>query len=292
MSEGLGTPGGGLDAQGIRRVTADGRRIARAGADAGAMSRIQALAHDLLRERRAFRVQLPRHGGAKGERSILREYLEAFIIAAVFLLLHQHLRRPDLLHPERLDGGHPPHRRPPLRQPVHLRPHGHRVERKLLPFRTVQSGDIVVFRSPENPTLDLVKRCMAVGGDTVEMVDQQLYINGKEVNDSSFAVHKDRERRPWAACAIRACSAGQLRPLRRARRPLLLHGRQPRQLLRLAVLGDRCRPTSSRAGRSSSTGPTAARPRRQCRGAGQQLRDWGRRPSGSSRRPAGSGRSG
>ena len=35
--------------------------------------------------------------------------------------LHQHVRGQDLLHPERVDGRHAPGRRPPLRQPLHLR---------------------------------------------------------------------------------------------------------------------------------------------------------------------------
>jgi signal peptidase I len=65
------------------------------------------------------------------------------------------------------------------------------LERKLLPFRNVQRGDVVVFRSPEDAKLDLVKRCMAVGGDTVQLIDKQLYLNGQPVHDSSYAVHKN-----------------------------------------------------------------------------------------------------
>ncbi len=61
---------------------------------------------------------------------------------------------------------------------------------KALPLRNVNRGDVVVFRSPENPDLDLVKRCVGVGGDRIEVVDAKLYINGKAVNDSSYALHK------------------------------------------------------------------------------------------------------
>jgi signal peptidase I len=62
--------------------------------------------------------------------------------------------------------------------------------KKLLPLRTVHRGDIVVFRSPENPQLDLVKRAVAVGGDRVQVIDQKLYINDKAVDDGSYALHK------------------------------------------------------------------------------------------------------
>jgi signal peptidase I len=56
----------------------------------------------------------------------------------------------------------------------------------------VRHGDIVVFRSKENPRIDVVKRCVGQPGDVIRVVDKQLFINGKAVNDSSYAVHKDR----------------------------------------------------------------------------------------------------
>lgn len=124
------------------------------------------------------------------ERSIWREYLEALIIAAVFLLftntfviqtfyipsqsMEDTLLVGDHLFVNRFIYGHAPTA----------------VEKKLMPFRPVHRGDIVVFRSPKEPTLDLVKRCIAVGGDTVQVIDQQLYINGKAVDDKSYALHK------------------------------------------------------------------------------------------------------
>ncbi|WP_258361057.1 signal peptidase I [Moorella sulfitireducens (nom. illeg.)] len=40
-------------------------------------------------------------------------------------------------------------------------------------------GDIVVFRYPFDPGRDLIKRVVAVGGDTVEARDNVLYINGQ-----------------------------------------------------------------------------------------------------------------
>jgi signal peptidase I len=125
------------------------------------------------------------------ERSIWREYLEALIIAAIFLLftntfviqtfyipsgsMEDTLLIGDHLFVNRFVYG----------------PKATEAEEDLLPFRSVERGDIVVFRSPENPTLDLVKRCMAVGGDKVEVIDAQLHINGKAVNDASYAVHKN-----------------------------------------------------------------------------------------------------
>lgn len=40
-------------------------------------------------------------------------------------------------------------------------------------------GDVVVFKNPENRKTKYVKRVVALGGDTVEIKDGQLFINGK-----------------------------------------------------------------------------------------------------------------
>ena len=65
------------------------------------------------------------------------------------------------------------------------------LERTLLPLRSPRRGDIVIFRSPKQPNVDLVKRLMALPGDTVQAIDKQLYLNGKRVDDSAYVVHKD-----------------------------------------------------------------------------------------------------
>ena len=44
-------------------------------------------------------------------------------------------------------------------------------------FDDPRRGDIVVFEYPKDRDLDFVKRCVAVGGDTVEMRDKVLYVN-------------------------------------------------------------------------------------------------------------------
>ncbi len=47
----------------------------------------------------------------------------------------------------------------------------------------VQRDDIVVFVSPQNRSLDLIKRVVAVAGDKVEVRNKHLYINGEAVPD-------------------------------------------------------------------------------------------------------------
>ncbi|MBN2289699.1 MAG: signal peptidase I [Candidatus Glassbacteria bacterium] len=44
-------------------------------------------------------------------------------------------------------------------------------------LETPRRGEIVVFEYPKDRDMDFVKRCVAVGSDTVEMRDKVLYIN-------------------------------------------------------------------------------------------------------------------
>lgn len=70
------------------------------------------------------------------------------------------------------------------------------IEQSLLPARDLRRGDIVVFRSPEDPNIDVVKRCVGLPGDRVEVVRKQLWINGSPVEDSSYARHRDSRMIP------------------------------------------------------------------------------------------------
>jgi signal peptidase I len=42
-----------------------------------------------------------------------------------------------------------------------------------------KAGDVIVFKFPENPDINFIKRVVAVPGDTVEVVDKIVYVNGK-----------------------------------------------------------------------------------------------------------------
>lgn len=50
-------------------------------------------------------------------------------------------------------------------------------------FGKPHRGDIVVFVYPVDPTKDFIKRLIAVGGETVEIRDGVIYVDGKEVTD-------------------------------------------------------------------------------------------------------------
>jgi signal peptidase I len=126
----------------------------------------------------------------KTERSVFREYAEAILIAAIFLRftnvfvvqtfyipsgsMENTLLIGDHLFVNRFIYG----------------PAATELERKLLPLRAVQRGDIVIFRSKTDKGMDIVKRAIGVPGDTIQVDSGNLYLNGKDVADESYAIHK------------------------------------------------------------------------------------------------------
>ena len=50
-------------------------------------------------------------------------------------------------------------------------------------IRPPQRGDVVVFRSIDDPHKDFIKRLVAVGGDTVEIRDLKVWVNGRPLSD-------------------------------------------------------------------------------------------------------------
>lgn len=124
-------------------------------------------------------------------RSIWREYSEAILIAAIFLrftnafvlqtfyipsgsmedtlLIGDHLFVNRFIYGDTVGG--------PLEG--------------LLPRRSLQRGDIVVFRSKEDPTVDVVKRCIGLPGDRIRITDKRLFLNGHRVEDDFYTRHTD-----------------------------------------------------------------------------------------------------
>ena len=66
----------------------------------------------------------------------------------------------------------------------------------LLPYRQVRRGDVVVFKFPENPRRDFVKRAVALPGDLLEIRDKEVFVDGSRVSEPR-AFHS--QERVWTA---------------------------------------------------------------------------------------------
>ncbi|OGW13871.1 MAG: signal peptidase I [Nitrospinae bacterium RIFCSPLOWO2_12_FULL_45_22] len=56
-------------------------------------------------------------------------------------------------------------------------------DKKLFTFKEPKRGDIIVFRYPGDEDRDFIKRAIGLPGDTIEIRDKQVSINGKPLKE-------------------------------------------------------------------------------------------------------------
>jgi signal peptidase I len=121
---------------------------------------------------------------------VFREYYEAILVAVIFTLVArtfvaQAFKIPTgSMEDNLLVGDHL------FVNKFIYAPHWNTPLDRILPYRDIRRGDVVVFKYPVDPERDFIKRAVAIGGDTVEVRAKRLYVNGvAEVNP--HVVHKD-----------------------------------------------------------------------------------------------------
>ena len=57
------------------------------------------------------------------------------------------------------------------------------VEKTLLPIDEIHRGDVIVFKHPKTPERDLIKRTIGLPGETIELRDKRVYVNGKPLDE-------------------------------------------------------------------------------------------------------------
>jgi len=68
-------------------------------------------------------------------------------------------------------------------------------DKRVLAFRKPGRGDIIVFKYPEDPDRDFIKRVIAVEGDVIEARNKVIYVNGNPVNEP-YKQHTDTTLTP------------------------------------------------------------------------------------------------
>jgi signal peptidase I len=68
------------------------------------------------------------------------------------------------------------------------------INKKIIELGQPKRGDVMVFRYPEDPSLDYIKRVVGVPGDRIEYKDKRLFVNGVEQPRTPLPDYLHRER--------------------------------------------------------------------------------------------------
>jgi signal peptidase I len=125
--------------------------------------------------------------GHRGEDTTLSEYLESLLVtvllalfATTFILQAFKIPSPSM-ESTLLVGDHL------LVNKFIFGGHGAWYE-KILPYRALERGDIIVFKYPYQDHTHYVKRVIGLPGDHLKLSDQRMFVNGKLLNEP-YVVH-------------------------------------------------------------------------------------------------------
>jgi signal peptidase I len=120
------------------------------------------------------------------KKSVVREYFESIVIAVILALfvrtwVVQAFKIPTgSMENNLLIGDHL------LVNKFIFGPTPLAIGRATLPVRPIRRGDIVVFKYPEEPDRDFIKRVIGLPGETVELRNKKVYINGQPIEEQAY----------------------------------------------------------------------------------------------------------
>ncbi len=117
------------------------------------------------------------------EKSVFREYAEALVIAIILAVII----RMFVVEAFKIPSGS---MKPTLLIGDHLL-----VNKFIYKFAEPKRGAIIVFKYPDDPSRNFIKRIIGVGGDTIQIRDKVVYVNG-EARDELHIQHVDSKIYP------------------------------------------------------------------------------------------------
>jgi signal peptidase I len=118
------------------------------------------------------------------KKSTVREYFESIVIAVILALfirtfIVQAFKIPTgSMEENLLIGDHL------LVNKFIFGPTATALERAVLPLGTIKRGDVVVFKYPEEPDRDFIKRVIGLPGETLEVREKKVLINGQPLPET------------------------------------------------------------------------------------------------------------
>ena len=112
-------------------------------------------------------------------KGVLREYVEVILVCVIFILFARHF----VFQQSEIPSGS-------MEDTILIgdyilvnrwayAPVSFEWERALLPTREIRRGDVVVFKQPQTPERDYIKRVIGVPGDTVQVMRSgEVFVNG------------------------------------------------------------------------------------------------------------------
>lgn len=70
------------------------------------------------------------------------------------------------------------------------------IDAHLPAIREPKPGDVVIFKYPNNPEINYIKRCVAVGGQVVEIRNKAIYLDGERLPEPPELKNTDRRSLP------------------------------------------------------------------------------------------------
>jgi signal peptidase I len=120
----------------------------------------------------------PQHTTEPFKKSVPREYFESLVIAVVLALfirtfVVQAFKIPTgSMEPNLLIGDHL------LVNKLVFGPYVSGIERAVLPMKEIARRDVLVFKYPEDPERDFIKRVIGLPGEQIEVRHKRVYVNG------------------------------------------------------------------------------------------------------------------
>lgn len=117
------------------------------------------------------------------KKSTIREYFESIVIAVILALfirtfVVQAFKIPTgSMENNLLIGDHL------LVNKFVFGPSPSAIERAILPSAVIRRGNVVVFKYPEEPERDFIKRVIGLPGESVELREKKVYINGQPLDE-------------------------------------------------------------------------------------------------------------